>query len=226
MGTLTRGLLGTVVVVAGACIVVVITPYVAPWIIDRAGNLRGMTDDEVAKRLQQYDVALADYEQLLADYEELASVVDVSVPGIHSARVVSHPLQSPRDTMIATIENAREGAIVYADGARRLAIGRVERAGTTSVRVQLFSAAGAEVAATVGEEAIPVIVGGVGGGEMRFTAPRDVLISVGDSVRVNGGASSIGVVADVSVNESDSEQTVRLHLPINGTTIRFVYYEA
>ncbi|MDP2650071.1 MAG: rod shape-determining protein MreC [bacterium] len=144
------------------------------------------------------------------------------------ARVLSHAGEYPFGTLVIEQRDGsvREGAVVYSEYG--LAIGTVSEAGGSYALVRLFSAPG---------EVLDVLVGGSGNthamraeghGSGNFTAqsPRGAELLRGDPVTLTTAHGAlIGVVGAVEIEPADAFQLVRIRVPVQISTLRFVSVE-
>lgn len=156
------------------------------------------------------------YEENIALKESLGRNTD---PRPLLASVVLHPPRTPYDTLLLDV-GSRDGVavadLVSAGGS--LVIGSIVEVFPFSSRVRLFSSPGEsrEALLRTNEGVHSALLEGVGGGSLRMVVPRGLLVVPGDEVSVPSiNATLAGIVAKVEYSETDTLQTVFLHLPIN-----------
>lgn len=143
------------------------------------------------------------------------------------ARVLATPGHSPYDTLILDIGNTHgleEGMPVLIDG--DFVIGAIGRVTAKSAIVVLASSYGNELSVTIGTSSLPAIAKGEGGGNLRITLPRGVLISAGDLVQIPAFASQYaGVVDAIERREGGSLQDLYVRVPFNLYELAWVYVD-
>lgn len=217
LSSTTRAFISAGIVVVAIFVIRIVSPFIQPWVFDLVGAVRG---GDIAAS-QQTQIMQEDYAALMRDYNVLRGYTGTSLRG----RVISHPFNAPRDTLLARMTDVVVGDVVYADPNNRYALGTVTEYGSDVARVTLFSEAHTETIAKLGDQRIPVTIVGYGGGEMRINLARDIAVAVGDPVYLSDGESLLGHVESVVALESDPVQVLRLRLFENSITIQFVYFE-
>lgn len=141
------------------------------------------------------------------------------------ARVLASPGVSPYDTLIidaGTNESLSPGMEVFADGDFK--IGEVTRVFRRSAVVTLYSSSDNELIGTLGPDALPVSLHGMGGGNFRVVLPRGVSVLVGDVVDIPALLPGyVGVVDAIERSEGSSLQAIFIKLPFNIFTLKWVY---
>lgn len=158
------------------------------------------------------------YEENIALKERLNREAD---PNAVLATVVVRPPFTPYDTLLIDVGSAEgivRGDLVAASGS--LLIGEVRDVYLHSARVVLFSAPGEshEGFLDTGENGRrePVTIEGLGAGALRARVPRGILVLEGSSVSIPSiSANLAATVESVSSSDTDSFQTLYLHLPAN-----------
>jgi cell shape-determining protein MreC len=133
------------------------------------------------------------------------------------AVVLVRPPVSPYDTLLidlGTADGIAAGDKVYAPGA--VAIGDVAEALPHQSKVALYSTPGRAVPVLIGSSTVQVQAVGRGGGSFSATLPAEIHIAEGDivvmpSIRLH----TLGQVAAIEIDSTDSLQTVLFSLPIN-----------
>lgn len=140
------------------------------------------------------------------------------------ARILAQPDRSPYDILIVDKgegDGVSIGDIATAYG--NIALGAVERVYVSSSAVRLFSSSGEEVAASIGEEGVPVSATGRGGGNFSVRVPKGISVSEGDPVVSDVAlAPLLGIVGSVESAPSDSFQDILFQTPINIYTLKWV----
>jgi len=176
--------------------------------------------DEIVKRAEQseYIDSILRENDMLRDMARVAEEGDgITVP------VVSSVSSSPYGTFVVgagSNNGIREGSMVLTAGG--FVLGSVTSVGRdTSVVTALFGP-GQSFDLAVGSVAFSAE--GYGGGNARARVPRDAPIVVGDTAVVPAfRARPAGVVASVESASTSAESTLHLHLPVNTTSLLFVY---
>jgi cell shape-determining protein MreC len=141
------------------------------------------------------------------------------------ATVLSRPPQTPYDVIMIDAganESLTINSIVsLSDG---VALGVVSEVFPTSAKVKLFSTSGQEINAILERDSIPITMVGGGGGNFRFTLPRDINIEIGDRIlSADIMARPLATVGAVNVQPTDSFKQVLAISPANIFTLRFVF---
>ncbi len=140
------------------------------------------------------------------------------------AAVLSRPGRSPYDTLVIDEGNTagiRAGNIVAAHGSTT--IGVIERVHERASVVRLFSSSGEKMDALLGTEDTPIQAEGVGGGNFRATAPKDIVVALGDQIMINSAdAPLLGIVGEVRTVPSSSFQEILFQTPVNIYTLKWV----
>lgn len=140
-------------------------------------------------------------------------------------RVISHPLLSPYDTLIADIGAANSGPrpnignAVLVDGSF---LGTVSAVGPTTVQVELASAPGHEWPVRLGDR-VPAIARGRGAGNFSAEMAPGLLVNPGELVAltVNERSFNLGVV-DRTGDSGSSVETIYFRSPVNLDELRWV----
>ncbi|MDO8599073.1 MAG: rod shape-determining protein MreC [bacterium] len=188
-----------------------------------------LEENEVLKQeAARLTLRVAALEALESENAALRTIVRVAedLPGI-TASIVSSRVSSPYGTFMVgagRIDGVAAGDLVVAGGerGRGFVIGRVsEVSDRLSLVTQVF-APNASVEAMIRD--VPLLVEGQGGGNARAEAPRALSIAEGDTViSLHFRGMAIGVVGSVSRDTASAYQKVYIGLPVNLTTLQFVY---
>ncbi len=166
----------------------------------------------------------AAYQGLKAENNQLRAFLHMASTsrGI-TAPVISSFRSSPYGTFLVGAGEAdgiTEGAIVMSS--QDFAIGTVKSVTANTALVAGTFASGQSTDALIGNTA--AVVEGRGGGNAVATVPREAVVHEGDSVIAPAlGSRQIGIVGHIDASESSAEQTVYIDLPINLSTLRYVY---
>ncbi len=140
-----------------------------------------------------------------------------------TAPVVSSYHASPYGTFLVAAganDAIAPGDIVLSETG--YAIGRVADVGTTHTLVKATFHSGAAIDVVLGNAA--VTAAGEGSGNARVNVPRGIDVQVGDTVLAPTFAGHpVGIVGKVEEVSTTAEQKVFIVLPVNLSTIRFVY---
>lgn len=144
------------------------------------------------------------------------------------ATVLVRPADSAYDTIVldvGSLNGVFPGARVYTDGNFLLGEAAVVHGHTTIVK--LYSSPGTELAVLVGSSTpVAATAYGQGGGNFRIALPRGTDIVPGDAVLVPSiGPTFSGIVDHVETTESSSFASIFFKLPINWSTLRYVYVD-
>ncbi len=114
------------------------------------------------------------------------------------------------------------GDVIVAHGF--VALGFVADVRSRSSHVELFSTNNIQTQVVHVPTGVFVDLEGSGGSMMRFLAPRDLDVAVGDTLALPGSESFlVGVVEDVRFDSTDPVQTVLVRSATNVQELRFVY---
>lgn len=141
------------------------------------------------------------------------------------AGVLSTPPRSLYDTIVidaGSRNGVSAGMLVYANS--DMPVGVVARVGAVSSVVELLSSPGRHIEVVVGASGeTRASAEGLGGGNFVIRIPRDIPISVGDSISLPTLSSArIGYVSVVDVVPTDSFQTIRFSFETSLQDLRFV----
>jgi cell shape-determining protein MreC len=143
--------------------------------------------------------------------------------------ILQRPPASPYDTLVIDI-GAQDGVVLgaYVSAGGSTLIGRVSQVYATASRITLFSAPGEEHQAlllprTVEDTALPINVGGQGGGTLFAEVPAGSDVVVGDAVAFPGiGSSFVANITYVDAQEGESFMLLYMKLPLNPLELRYV----
>lgn len=182
------------------------------------------------EQIREREIRLLSFAALEAHHEELSfalgrlGTTTLETGTLKTAAVLARPPLSPYDTFIIDIgERGGVSAGSFVSGFGSVALGRVALVhGNTSAAV-LFSAPGEETAVLVGEERVPLIARGMGGGAFEVRAPRDIPVREKSTVLLPGFETFIiGIVERVIEEPTDPFKRVLFRSPVNIFEIGFV----
>lgn len=140
-----------------------------------------------------------------------------------TAPVVSSVRSSPYGTFLVGVgaaEGVAEGSLVITEGG--FVVGRVTEVYKRTTLVTEIFAGGSRVDAQVG--GATASAEGRGGGNALVKIPRGIAIRTDEPVTAPAlGGRPIGLVAEVESDTSSAEQSVYVHLPVNLSSLRYVY---
>lgn len=158
------------------------------------------------------------YESLLQVFGRTSTTTSVA------AGVLVHPPETPYDVLVVDAGSTngvkKEDLVFLPEGA---VVGRVIEVFGRSSRVKLFSMNGENTNAVLERGNVPIVLVGQGGGNFKFTLPREVAVLPGDRIlspAVDGAL--MGVARDVEVTPTDSFKTVLVESRAPVFTIRYV----
>lgn len=140
------------------------------------------------------------------------------------AYVLTRPNQALYDTVVVDV-GAKDGVkkgdnVLYGDN---IIIGKIVSVFSNSSKVLLASSPGEKINIVVGDNNIPAVAYGRGGGNFEFKTPRDVKISIGDLVLVPGiKMQTLGVVGYIESKPSDPFKTIIFNGPVNIFQLKLV----
>ena len=175
-------------------------------LISGFGNAQTLTAKN--EQLTQENTALANENQALL--QETGAVAE-NASGI-SADVVARPPESPYDTLVlAAGENAGVTSGMEAFDVNNVPLGVVSSVLADFSRVTLFSAPGMATNGWVGNNNVPIVIFGAGGGALNATMPRSANIAVGDIIFVPGPEKfQIGKVVRIDSDASSPSVILRI----------------
>lgn len=141
------------------------------------------------------------------------------------AAVLTRPPQTPYDTIIIGVGSNKSvilgSEVSLPEGP---VMGTVSEVFSKRAKVKLFSSNGIETSAILERDNIPVLLEGRGGGNFKFTLPRDIRVEKGDKI-LSADTSSrlLAVVEEISIGSTDSFQEILAISPINIFILRFVF---
>ncbi len=190
-----------------------------------ARNSTLATENEALKReLANVRERAAAYGALREENETLRSLLRFTQqsPGV-TAPVVSSYHASPYGTFLVgagASDAIATGDIVLSETG--YVIGRVADVGATHTLVKAAFQSGAQIDVVLGNAALTA--DGTGSGNARLNVPRGIDVRVGDTVIAPTFAGHpIGIVGKVEEVSTTAEQKVFIVLPVNLSTLRFVY---
>ncbi len=189
---------------------------------------------ELKARMATWQILLADRQILINEITHLRTLLgrEELLETLVVGRIISNPWSSPYDLIVLDVgrENAttlfKVGDLVTFETS--IALGRIAEISSTTSKVKLFSASNQSFAVSIGELAVPAIATGVGGGNIKITLPRGVLVEVGMPVTIPGPNSSLllGVIGAIDKPANESMQTLVLSSPTNPHQLRLVEIHA
>lgn len=175
------------------------------------------------QQLARYEERAAGYETLKAENDDLRALLRLAqVERGITAPVVSSLRASPYGTfLIGAGENdVARGDLVVSEGG--FVAGKVSDVSARTALVSEIFAAGASLDVRVA--GANVVAEGHGGGNARAKVPRGIKLATGDAVTAPSlGGRAVGVVGSVKSDESSADQTVYIRLPVNLSSLAFVY---
>lgn len=166
----------------------------------------------------------AGYDAIKAENEQLRALVHLAAdsPGV-TAPVISSLRSSPYGTFLigaGSEDGIVRGSLVLTSGG--FVAGEVGDAGPhTAVVLELFGPHASLEGIVHGAS---LFVAGEGGGNARAKAPRELSISVGDTVVAPGvGERPVGVVGALATSSASASQDVYIVLPVNLSSLQYVY---
>ena len=175
-------------------------------------------NDNLKKLLKEYEVKLSDKELLIKENADLKAAQHLSTDtGNVSANLLSKPPFTPFDVVVVdagTNQGVEKGNAVMIG---RIYLGVVSEVFDTFSRVTLLSAPGNSHEAYVGDEALPVILNGKGGGNFETSLPQGSNVKEGDLVITyyNETPYQIGRVSKIIDTEDNTRMTILLGIPFN-----------
>jgi len=140
------------------------------------------------------------------------------------AVVLSRPDQTPYDTLIIDA-GTRDGVAVGDRVAayETVILGTILVAYESTSLVKLFSSPDEEIEITIGEEYVPAVARGIGGGNFEASLPRGLSVREGDTVSFPSISTEIaGVVEKIKVQSADAFQSILFKIPVNLYELRYV----
>jgi len=175
-------------------------------------------NNDLKKQLAEKEVLLSDQNILAQENADLkaASYYKYDTGNI-SARVLSKPPFTPFDVLV--IEGGTSQGVVKGDRVMigRIYLGTVSEVSSDSSRVTLLSAPGSAHEAYVGDDALPVLLKGKGGGNFETSLPQGSRVAEGDLVFVYYSETpfQIGTISKVISDEDNTFITLLLTIPFN-----------
>jgi len=139
-----------------------------------------------------------------------------------TAPIVSSLIASPYGTFLigAGANDVHPGDLVLTDAG--FVAGTVSDVGSRTSLVNQTFAADASIDVRIAGAS--VVASGYGGGNARAILPRDITVKVGDAVVAPAyGGRAVGVVGNVRSDPANADQTVYIRIPVNLSSLRFVY---
>lgn len=179
------------------------------------------------KRLGEGNAKLWSYALLEKENRELKALLGRGTEAGYetiAAAVLAGPPRSPYGTLLidaGLLHDVLEGDDVFLSG--DIALGTIIEVLRDTAKVSLYSAAGAETEAVLGDAAFPVRARGRGSGEFEISVPRGLALTEGDLLRLPGTEPRIlGVVQTIEDRPTDSFIRVLAAIPANIQTLGYV----
>jgi cell shape-determining protein MreC len=156
--------------------------------------------------------------------EELKNILDRNEDESRIlARIISKGIGTPYGTFIIDLgkEKINKGQEVYSvDG---VLVGIVDEVYQNTSKIILLSAPGKKYRVEVGEESIPALAEGLGGGNFEIRIPRGVDVSVGDEIISPGlSVKLLGIIEHIDSRPQNSYQKILFKSPINANQMKWV----
>ena len=140
------------------------------------------------------------------------------------AGVLAAPPEDPYGSLMLAAgsrSGVSEGMEVFGD--KGIPVGTVTTVLAAQSRVALFSAPGQKMNAWVGQQQLPVVLMGAGGGAFSASIPSTASVAIGDAVYVPGpGALPIGQVTRVDRSPSSPSAELRIAPAANPFALAWV----
>lgn len=142
------------------------------------------------------------------------------------ARVLSKAGQSPYGTLIIDIGESEISKNQEVFSGNSILIGLVDEVYESTAKVKLLSAPGNRYEVEIGEDAIPGLALGLGGGNFEIELPRGIDIEVEDEI-ISPALSIkfLGIVEHIDSKPQNSFQKILFKSPININQIKWVEVE-
>ncbi len=139
------------------------------------------------------------------------------------AVVVLHPSQSPFDVFDLELPSGNSVHVGNSIIAGNIALGTIVETRDSYAKAQLYSSSGVETEGRLVKNGTPLILTGKGGGNFTVSSPRDLDISVDDIVSLGKNPDlALAKVGSVEEAETDSFKKVRLSVPVNIFSLRYI----
>lgn len=172
----------------------------------------------------QYQAVL--YAQLVEENARLQDTLGLHTEDtIAVGRVIARPPRTHYDTFLVALKENHPVAKGDAAFFENTLLGEVVAVGPRSALVSLFSTAGMQVDARVGEPTGIVVLKGLGGGAFTFDVPDEVLISDGSLVvSASQDTDVLAVVDGIVVDPDTTLKKVYAHIPVTFSAIRYLMF--
>jgi cell shape-determining protein MreC len=180
---------------------------------------------ELRKLLAEKEVLLSDHDFLAkenADWK--ASTHFKQDSGRTLVRVLSKPPFTPFDVVVVAAGESDGVKIGDRVMLGEIYLGSVEHVDEDSSRIKLFSSPDADIESYIGDDAVPALLSGKGGGNFETSLPQGSNVSEGDLVVSYHGDSPfmVGKVSKVIDNNDNTFMTILLALPFNLYSLTYV----
>lgn len=184
-------------------------------------------NEVLRKKLANYQALSLERERLQTENAILRGIEDsyASSSSHVIVPVLVYPDQSLYDTLIVDLAGipeqfTQEHTWVYAEG---IVIGSLSSVNGTKGKATLLSTNGNLVNALVGSSGISSALTGQGGGAFSMAVPLESDVREGDqAILPTAGGAIAALVSTVERNENAQEKQVRLRIPVNIYSLRFV----
>lgn len=170
------------------------------------------------RAIAERDVMLADRALLAKENADFRAAKQFAVDtGFVSAKVLSKPPFAPFDVLVIDAgisEGVTEGSRVKIGQSY---IGTVTEVSDDTSRITLLSSPGSVREAFIGDEALPSLLKGKGGGNFETSLPLGSKVADGDLVFVYAGTEpfQVGKVTKIISDEDNTLMTILLTIPFN-----------
>ncbi len=175
-------------------------------------------NDDLRKLVAEKEALLTDQSFLERQNADLrSSLYFKQDTGRLLVQVLSKPPFTPFDVIIigsGEAEGVKKGDAVMLGS---IYLGTVESVESDSSRIRLLSAPGTDIESYIGNDALPALLKGKGGGNFEATLPQGSKVSEGDLVVSYHGTVPfmVGSVSKIIDNNDNTLMTILLTLPFN-----------
>lgn len=185
-----------------------------------------LQDRESLKEVLAKNSVLEDEIQLLQEENEKLRQIKTVKQDAILAEVSLHPGFTPYDVLVLNVgeqDGVTLGDLVFY---QTLLIGEISELGTRTSKATLISSGDKTFPVRIGLHDAELEARGIGNGSFEVIVPKTLEIKLNDKVKTTASPGSyVGIVLDITSEESNAFQRVLFSFPININHIRFVTIE-
>ncbi|OGI61413.1 hypothetical protein A2645_00085 [Candidatus Nomurabacteria bacterium RIFCSPHIGHO2_01_FULL_39_9] len=180
-------------------------------------------NDRLKEQLEEYRQELVYAEFLKDENEKLNEILGKKINTLQTVLVpvLARPNQSIYDTLIVDIGTSQISVGDKVIVSPNILIGEIKEVLGQLAKVELYSTPGVITQVSLSDSGVSTSAIGRGGGNFKIVAPREVVVSIDESVKVAPDF-LIGFIKKIESDPRIPEQTIYVASPVNIFTLQFV----